>query len=107
MIFPDEELYGRKKHDNRPVVVVQDNYYNNYPLFKIITIAPISTKDKYKTNLDIELKEKINGVLCNSYIRLYLIQPILKIHLLNHINKLSDEKIDELKAALIFFWGLS
>ncbi len=107
MVFPDEELYGRRKHVERPVVVLQDNDYNDNPLFKTIAIAPISTQGQYKTILDIELKRSNDGVRQDCYVRLYLMQPILKTNLVKHVNKISADKIDELKATLIFFLGLS
>lgn len=70
-------------------------------------IAPICTIDKYKTFLDIQLNQAINGVFKDCCVKLYFIQPILKIDLLKFANRISNEKIKELKAALIYFWGLS
>ena len=42
--FPEERLgQHRKKHENRPVIVLQGNKDNSDPLIKIVLVAPLST----------------------------------------------------------------
>lgn len=104
--FPDEELVGQRKvHDFRPVLICQDNQYNTKPAFPTITIAPISRKGDYKTNLDYELLSKSEPVEENSYVRLYLLQPALKVNLTKCVGKITESSIEEIKAILYYYFG--
>lgn len=107
LVFPDEELIGERDiHDRRPVLIIQDSHYNNNPTLKVISVAPISSKGKFKSRLDYELKASIEPVKEDSFVRLYLIQPVLKIGLTGYEGKISDKAMSEIKAMVSFFYGL-
>ncbi len=95
----------RNVHGLRPVIICQDNHYNTNPTFPIITVAPLSTKCYFKTKLDYELLCANEPVEQNSYIRLYLLQPVLKVNLAKYIDKITQDSIDEVKAILFFYFG--
>lgn len=79
--------------------------YNNNPIFKIISIAPLSSKGEYKTHLDYELKKDREPVKEDCYVRLYLIQPILKVGLTKLKGEISKNSIEEIKAILVYYFG--
>lgn len=108
LMFPDEKLLRKRElHDKRPVLVVQDNEFNNNPAFPLIMITPISTKVIYKTYMDFELKKGKDPVKEDCYVRLYLTQPTLKTNLVSFVGKLVQDRIDEIKAIYIDYLGLA
>jgi mRNA-degrading endonuclease toxin of MazEF toxin-antitoxin module len=105
--FPDSVFYTKKEiHDLRPVVIIQDNYYNNNPASRMITIAPVSSEVKDKTRFDLELIKDLDSVNKNCFLRLCLIQPVCKIELKQHVGSICTDRKYEVRAILIFYLGL-
>jgi len=101
--IPETRLPGqkRKKHEERPVLVIQckEDAQDHYCYTTIV--APFSHRVKLKRAQDLELSRKETGLDYDSILRLGLIQPILKVDLSEKpIRRLSKTGIQEVLALL-------
>ena len=76
IVFPEERLgQTRKKHENRFVIILQNDKDNNDPNIKICAVAPLSTNPQLY-RLDYLLKKREHTFLPDdSYIRIGHVQP--------------------------------
>jgi mRNA-degrading endonuclease toxin of MazEF toxin-antitoxin module len=107
--FPEERLgQGRTRHENRLVIILQNNKDNHDPTIKICTIAPLSTR-KHFYRFDYLLKKLPNHTFLksDSFIRIGHVQPILKKDLKTRFGSVLTQSIrDDIKDRLFLLYDL-
>jgi len=108
IIFPEERLgQKRTKHENRFIIILQNDKDNNDPNIKICTVAPLS-KGKQFYRLDYLLKKSNHSFLpYDSYVRIGHVQPVLKTDLITRWGHVSDKSIqNDIQDRLFLLYGL-
>lgn len=91
--FPEVRVgQKRKKHEQRLIIILQNNKDNEDPLIKVILIAPLSSSKEYHRLDYLLYKNNHKFLKDDSYIRLRYSQPILKVDL-----KMKCGNIDQLE----------
>jgi len=99
--IPETRLAGqkRKKHEYRPVLVIQCKEDAQDRICVTTIIAPFSHRVKLKRAQDLELSCQETGLERDSIVRLGLIQPILKVELSGKPKgRLPKERMEEVLA---------
>lgn len=90
-----DRIKSRNYHEGRPLVVLQNDNANSNEAVPLITVAPVSSVQKYKKASDLPLKPKVDDVNTDSLLMVGLLQPILKIDVERKIGDISDEKLKQ------------
>jgi len=105
--FPEARLPKgkRKKHDERPVLILSsDEDLNNIrPLTALI--SPLSTVMQ-KAVTDFIIRAGTGGLSQDSVVRLGLIQPILKVDLKLRIGNIGPDTLDQVTTVLLSNLGV-
>lgn len=102
--FPEDRLPTAKKtpHEHRTVAILSCKEDCEDPTHLNVLITPLSTKTDIKHKTDFLLKKGISGLRENSYVRLGLIQPVLKMDLIEpKIGTLEKDTWDSIITVLL------
>mgnify|MGYP001230584072 FL=1 len=104
--IPDSEITGRTVHEFRPVVILSDYCDNCNPNYPLLLVAPLCSikANSPKAIADVEVYPK-DGVRDPSYVKVGLIQPILKVYLQHKVGELTLSALDRVLAILDIITG--
>lgn len=108
--FPKERLPGApspRRHQRRPVVVLQCDEDNHDPTYPIVLVAPLSSRVDLKGRQDFLVRAGEAGLRIDSIIMLGLIQPVLRQDLEDKpLGRFSSARMDEITAMLLCNLGV-
>lgn len=105
--IPDSEITGRTLHGIRPVVILSEYVDNCNPDYPLLLVAPICSKrssDDLKELSDVEVCPE-DGVRADSFVKVGLIQPFLKVYLQRKLGELTVDALDRVLATLDVITG--
>ena len=95
-----DPVIGSEQDGTRPVVIIQNEFANQYS--PVVLVAPITSKIKDKPNLKTHVSIKANGkILCDSIVLLEQIRVLDKTRLNHYLCTLNEEKILEIDKAIL------
>lgn len=108
--FPKERLPGApppRRHQRRPVIVLQCDEDNHNPTYPIVLVAPLSSRVDLKSRQDFLIRAGEARLKTDSIIMLGLIQPVLRHDLEdNPLGRFNPARMEEITAMLLCNLGV-
>jgi len=108
--FPKERLPGApppRRHQQRPVVILQCDEDNHDPTYPIVLVAPLSSRVDLKGRQDFLVRAGEAGLRTDSIVMLGLLQPVLRQDLEDSpLGRFSLHRLQEITAMLLCNLGV-
>ena len=105
--FPEERRSGRTTpHPRRPVVVLSGIYPNSLPSYPFVLVAPLASERDPRRRWDPKCQPGQDNIRSEGWIRLSLLQPVLKEDLQEKCGKLGSQTLLRVLGQLAMLFGV-
>lgn len=103
VVFPEDRLPGAKRtrHEHRYVLVLQCQEDCDAPDIPTVLVAPLSTRKRVKSRFDYELSHGTANLREDDYVKLALVQPMLKTELVKRVGIVDLAKMHDVVTVLL------